>query len=145
MASSRVTPPSTRDSRKACSGEKRIFLLEVGESTTVSATLVFPDDATDPPTLGSEFEPVVAGDLVTLGVASEPVDGSLSQEFVCTSAGSGFVGVSYSVLNIGAESGLFRQLGLEPASTLVTVGTVLTCASPSPAPSSPVRPTPSGM
>jgi hypothetical protein len=112
-------------------------IVDVGESTTVSATLVFPDGAADPPTLGATFQPLVPGDWVTIGAGAGPEDGTLSQDFLCVAEGSGFVGVSYEVHNVGADSALFRQLSLGPASTLARIGTILTCVSAgSPAPTS---------
>lgn len=104
----------------------------VGSSVTLTATLVFPDDAGDPPILGAEFEPIVASDIVALGLGSGPEDGSLSQGFRCVRDGVSFVGVRYSVLNVGAESVLFRRLGLGPVSAEVTVGTDVTCQSAAP-------------
>ncbi len=107
----------------------------IGSSVTLTSTLDFPDDAVDPPTLGDDFEPIVESDIMALGVGAGPEGGSLSQEFRCLRHGTSFVGVRYSVLNVGAESVLFEQLGLGPISTAVTVGGAVTClpdASPPP-------------
>jgi len=111
--------------------------LPLGGSLTLTATLVIADGADDPPTLGASFAPIVASDNVALGLSSAPADGALSQGFRCLRDGISFVGIRYSVLNVGAESVLFAQLGLSPISTEVTLGTALTCqaaATPSPAP-----------
>lgn len=115
----------------------------IGSSVTLTATLTFPDDAEDPPTLGGEFEPVLASSIVALGSGSGPDDGSLSQDFRCVRDGTSFVGVRYSVLNVGAESVLFGQLGLGPVSTEVTVGRAVTCQTPASPSPSPARPSPS--
>lgn len=121
----------------------------IGSSVTLNATLIFPDDPEDPPTLGGEFEPVVGSSIVALGSGSRPDDGSLSQDFRCVRDGTSFMGVRYAVLNIGAASVLFGQLGLGPVATEVTVGSAMTClnpATPSPAasPSPSTSPSPSG-
>ena len=127
--------------------------LPLGGLLTLTATLLVADGADDPPTLGTAFAPIVASDNVALGLSSAPADGSLSQGFRCLRDGISFVGVRYSVLNVGAESVLFAQLGLCPVSTEVTFGTALTCEaatapetsppSPNPAASSPPPATPS--
>lgn len=104
----------------------------LGSLVTLTATLVFPDDAADPPRLGADFEPIVASDIVALGLGSGPGNNSLSQEFRCVRDGISFVGVRYSVLNVGAESLLFGQLGLGPVSSDVTVGAAVTCQTAAP-------------
>lgn len=119
----------TTFTRFSFDGESPIL---VGSSVTLTATLVFPDGAADPPTLGAPFEPIVASDIVALGLGSGPADNSLSQAFRCVSDGTSFVGVRYSVLDVGAESQLFGQLGLGPVSSEVTVGTAVTCQTAEP-------------
>jgi hypothetical protein len=113
----------------------------VGSSVTITARLIFPDDAEDPPTLGDEFEPIFTSGVVAPGSGSAPDDGALSQEFRCVGGGASLVGLRYSVLNVGAESVLFGRLGLDPVSTEVTVGGDVSCLSPtSPTPSTPPSP-----
>lgn len=113
----------------------------LGGLVTLTATLEFPDDAADPPRLADAFMPIVASDIVALGLSSSPQGNSLSQGFRCLRNGTSFVGVRYSVLNVGAESVLFRQLGLGPVSSEVTMGTVVTCqTAATPTPSAPLLP-----
>ncbi len=115
----------------------------LGGLVTLTATLEFPDDARDPPTLADVFTPIVGSDIVAFGLSSSPEENSLSQGFRCLRDGTSFVGVRYSVLNVGAESVLFRQLGLGPVSSEVTLGTTATCqAVATPTGSAPPSPSP---
>ena len=112
----------------------------LGGLVTLTATLEFPDDVADPPTLADAFMPIGASTTMALGLSSGPLENSLSQGFRCLRDGTSFVGVRYSVLNVGAESVLFRQLGLGPVSSEVTLGTVVTCqTAATPTPSAPVQ------
>jgi hypothetical protein len=113
--------------------------IPVGNALRISATLEFPDVARDPPLMGA-IEPVFDEALVDIGDAVGPDGRNVSQDFVCTGAGSAIVGFLYSVVNVGADSPLFDQLGLRPASTRVAATTQLTCAAAgatSPDPSAP--------
>jgi hypothetical protein len=114
----------------------------VGSSVVLTASLEFPDDATDPPRLGSGIEAIVGADFVTAGAVSGPLDDTLSQEFECDGVGSTFVGVRYEIQNVGAESALFNWLGLAPASTTVTAPGVVNCVAPRPSDAGPSTPDP---
>lgn len=103
--------------------------IQVGGSLRLTATLTFPDDSPDPPLLGF-FEPLVEDAFVALGDAEGPDNRTLGQTFVCAGAGSATVGVRYSVLNVGADSALFDQLGLAPVATRIEATTLLTCLDP---------------
>jgi hypothetical protein len=102
--------------------------LQVGASLEMTATLKFPAESVDPPSLGP-FEPIVASEVAAPGLGTTGPDGAtLSQPFVCADAGATVVGVAYSVL--GAENVLFDRLGLPPASTTVTAAAPVTCIAP---------------
>ena len=112
------------------------LIVRVGSTFGLTVALTFPEEATDPPLLG-ELSPVAAAGIVE-SVSTVASDGSTAtQTFRCVAAGEAPIGVTYPVSNINAESVLFGQLGLGPASTQVTVTQTVTCSDDATAPPTP--------
>ena len=102
-------------------------VVPVGSTFTLLVSLAAPEEEGNPPVLGP-IVPVAAPGIVE-SVSTSDSDGVAAvQEFRCVAAGEAPVGVSYSVSNLFADSVLFGQLGLGPASTNVTVTETVTCS-----------------
>jgi hypothetical protein len=113
-------------------------VVPVGSTVTLNVSLASAEQESSPPVLGS-IAPVVAPGIIESDSISESDGRAGMAVFRCVAAGEAPVGVTYEVTNLFAESVLFGQLGLGPASTNVTVTQTVTCsqdATPPPTPGS---------
>jgi hypothetical protein len=101
-------------------------VVPVGSTLTLNVSLASDEDGS-PPLLGS-IAPVVAPRIIESESTSESDGRGAMAVFRCVAAGEAPVGVTYEVSNLFAESVLFGQLGLGPASTNVTVTQTVTCS-----------------
>ncbi len=111
-------------------------VVPIGSTFTLLVKLAAPEEEGDPAVLGS-IAPVAAPGIVEAVSTSDSDGVAAVQEFRCVAAGEAPIGVSYSVSNLFADSALFGQFGLGPASTSVTVTETVKCrdaATPPPTP-----------
>jgi len=122
-------------------------VVPIGATVSLIVSLAAAEEEGNPPILGP-IAPVISDEATGIveSVSTSDSDGTAAiQEFRCVAAGEAPVGVTYSVSNLYADSVLFGQLGLGPASTNVTVTQTVTCSDefvPTPSPADSLSPSP---